>query len=354
MILFQGCQDTINIPTDPDNDLTSIPYNPVLYQPIIPVGFPAMEQPAENLMTNAGIQLGRKLFYDPILSVDSSVSCASCHLPELSFTDGLSRSQGVNGTTARGAMSLLDAGFHNIRFFWDGRAATLEEQAHLPVEDPIEMGEMWPEVEAKLKAHPTYPSDFRKAFGIESKTMINKDLATKAIAQFERSIVSSGKSRYDRFVRGEIFLEDNEYTGYLMYFNFDQSLPDAQCGHCHNAPLFGGEDFLNNGLQASPDLISFADKGLGMVTGNISDNGKFKVPSLRNIALTAPFMHTGQFATLEEVIEHYDSGGLDSPNKSSLLQPLHLTESQKSDLLAFILTLTDTTILTNPDYQNPF
>ncbi len=313
-----------------------------------------MEQPADNLMTNDGIRLGRKLFYDPILSVDSTISCSSCHLPELSFADGLAFSEGVDGTTARSSMSITNIGFHNNGFFWDGRASSLEEQAHMPVEDPIEMGEMWSNVEQKLRSHPEYPADFRRAFGIDAKTMITKDLATKAISQFERSVITGGNSRYDRFIRGEIFLGEDEFNGYLMYFDFDPTIPDAECGHCHNAPLFGGEDFFNNGLQTSPDLMSFADPGLGRVTGNISDNGKFKAPSLRNIEFSAPFMHNGQFATLEEVIEHYNSGGLNSPNKSPLIRQLQLTESQKADLLAFILTLSDSSALTNPDYQNPF
>jgi cytochrome c peroxidase len=354
ILLIMGCQDTMTDPVDPDNDLTHIPYQPLLYVPNLPAGFPVMEQPSDNPMTNDGILLGRKLFFDPILSIDSTISCSSCHLPELSFSDGLAFSPGVNGTTARGAMSIINVGFHKKGFFWDGRATTLEEQAHLPVEDPIEMGELWEHVEQKLKSHPDYPAEFRKAFGIENKSMINRDLATKAIAQFERSIISGGDTRYDRFVRGEIFLEDDEYNGYLMFFDFDPTIPDAECGHCHNAPLFGAEDFFNNGIQPSPDLLSFADRGLGKITGNISDNGKFKAPTLRNIEFTAPYMHGGQFQTLEEVIAHYNSGGVNSPNKSPLIRPLNLTESQKSDLLAFLKTLTDSTTLKNPAYQNPF
>ncbi len=352
--LLVACQDTITDPIDPADDLRDIPYHPISYIPNIPFGFPSLEQPADNPMTIDGIRLGRKLFFDPILSIDSTISCSSCHLPELSFADGLAFSQGVNGTTARGSMSIINVGFHNNRFFWDGRAATLEDQAHMPVEDPIEMGELWENVVLKLKSHSTYPEDFRKAFGIERKTEINKDLATKAIAQFERSVISGGTTKYDRFIKGEIFLEEDEYNGYLMFFDFDPTIPDAECGHCHNAPLFAAEDFFNNGLQASADLLGFADPGLGKVTGNISDNGKFKAPTLRNAEYTAPYMHNGSFQTLEEIIEHYNSGGLNSPNKSPLIRPLHLTPSQKSDLLAFLLTLSDSTIHTNPEYQSPF
>ena len=131
-------------------------------------------------------------------------------------------------------------------------------------------------------------------------------------------------------------------------------MPDAECGHCHNAPLFATSDYFNNGLQESGDFEGFADKGLGLTTGKASDNGKFKAPSLRNIAFSAPYMHDGRFNTLEEVVEHYNSGGKNSPNKNSLLYPLNLTDTQKADLIAFILTLTDSTVLTNEAYQSPF
>lgn len=305
-------------------------------------------------MTVDGIQLGRKLFFDPILSVDSTISCSSCHLPSRSFADGLASSPGVAGSTPRSSMSLINVGFHHHGMFWDGRAATLEQQALMPVEDPLEMGEQWPRVEEKLRSHQDYPADFRKAFGIANSDEINKELAAKALAQFERSIISGGNSRYDRFARGEIFLEENEYNGYLMFFDFEPTLPDAECGHCHNAPLFATNDYFNNGLQSSPDLESFPDKGLGLVTGRATDNGRFKAPTLRNIALTSPYMHDGRFTTLEEVVDHYNSGGHPSPNKNPLLYPLQLTESEKQDLIAFLHTLTDTAVLSNEAFQSPF
>lgn len=351
--MFIQCHDTIDI--DPqENDLTGIPYQPVQYMPVVPASFPALEQPEDNLMTVDGIRLGRKLFYDPILSIDSTISCASCHSQAGSFTDQVAVSKGVAGVTTRSSMSLINVAFHHHGFFWDGRAATLEAQALAPVENPVEMGESWDNVVLKLKAHPDYPSDFRRAFGIENSSQITSDLATKAIAQFERSLISGGNTKYDRFARGEIFLEENEYNGYLMFFDFDPTIPDAECGHCHNAPLFATSDYFNNGLQESADFNGFTDKGLGDITGKPSDNGKFKAPTLRNIAFTAPYMHDGRFQTLDEVIEHYNSGGKSSPNKSALLYPLHLTETQKEDLKAFILTLTDSSVITNQAFQNPF
>ena len=349
-----SCHDTVDDPTVTEGDLTSIPYEPVTYELDIPDGFPALEQPVDNPMTVDGIQLGRKLFFDPILSIDSTISCSSCHQPNLSFTDGLPLSEGVNGTTHRGSIGLLNVGFHYSGLFWDGRAATLEELALIPVEDPIEMAESWDSVELKLKNHPEYPAAFRKAFGIADKSMIDRNLAAKAMAQFLRTIVSGTNSRYDQYIRGDIFLEENEINGYLMFFNLDPSLPDAQCGHCHNAPLLATNDYFNNGLQESPDLLSFPDKGRGAITGLMSDNGLFKPPTLRNLVFSAPYMHDGRFNTLEEVVDHYASGGKNSPNKSSFMFNLVLTESQKADILAFLLTLTDSTTLSNPAYQNPF
>ncbi len=355
VIGLMQCEDSIDDQYVKDKDLSYIPYEPVLYTVSLPSDFPALEQPADNPMTVDGIRLGRKLFYDPILSIDSTISCSSCHNPSLSFTDSLPQSIGVNGTTRRGSMNLINVGLHYHGLFWDGRSSSLEAQALLPIEDPIEMGESWDRVEEKLRNHPEYPADFRKAFGIPSSSKVDRYLAAKAIAQFERSIVSGGNTKFDRFARGEIFLEENEYNGYLMFFDLGRpALPDAECGHCHNSPLFATNDYFNNGLQESSDLVGFGDLGLGGTTGLAPDNGRFKAPTLRNIALTAPYMHDGRFESLEEVIEHYNSGGKFSPNKNAFLYPLHLTESQKADLIAFLHTLTDTTVITNPDYQSPF
>jgi cytochrome c peroxidase len=351
ILIWTGCHDSIDKPA---GDLTNIPYSPVPYTVNIPTGFPALEQPLDNPMTVDGVFLGRELFYDPIFSIDSTVSCSSCHQQKHSFTDGLDRSIGVNGQTKRSSMNLMNVGFTYHGLFWDGRAATLEQLALIPIEDQIEMAESWSHVEQKLKRHPTYPADFRRAFGISDTSMINRDLATKAVAQFLRSITSGYNSRYDRFVRGEIFLDENEYNGYLMFFNIDPGLPDAQCGHCHNAPVMATNDFFNNGLQEAPDLESIPDKGRGLITGDPADNGKFKPPTLRNIALTAPYMHDGRFKTLEEVLDHYASGGKDSPNKSSFMYNLHLNESQKADIIAFLKTLTDSSVVTNPAYSSPF
>lgn len=356
IVFLTGCRDTIDLPEIvPGEDLTHITYKPVSYTPVIPEGFPMLEQPFDNMMTVDGIALGRKLFFDPILSIDSTISCASCHNPQRLFTDGVGVSHGVAGNTIRSSMSLVNIGFHYNGLFWDGRSATLEQQALLPVEDPVEMGESWINVVNKLKHHDTYPGDFRKAFGIENSNQITKELAAKAIAQFERSLISAGNSKFDRFVRGEVFLEDDEFNGYIMFFDLRPAeLPDAECGHCHSSSLMMVEGFFNNGLQSSTDFQGFADKGRGAVTGVTSENGLFKAPSLRNIAITGPYMHDGSLKTLEDVVAHYSSGGKSSPNKNSLIYNLNLSEQHQKELISFLHTLTDSADIQNPAFQNPF
>ncbi|MDX1409944.1 MAG: cytochrome-c peroxidase, partial [Saprospiraceae bacterium] len=213
--IWIGCGDE---PVVDPGDLEDIPYDATPFTPEIPQGFPQLEQPSSNPMTVEGVWLGRKLFFDPILSRDSTMSCSSCHLQSDGFTDGLAVSEGVDGIAGkRSAMSLINAGFMYNGLFWDGRASSLEEQALLPVEDPIELHDTWENVEEKLRGHPDYPADFRRAFGIRDRSEIDRDLAVRAIAQFERTLISTGNSRFDRFMRGEIFLEENEFNGFEMY-----------------------------------------------------------------------------------------------------------------------------------------
>ena len=350
--IWIGCGDE---PVVDPGDLEDIPYDATPFTPEIPQGFPQLEQPSSNPMTVEGVWLGRKLFFDPILSRDSTMSCSSCHLQSDGFTDGLAVSEGVDGIAGkRSAMSLINAGFMYNGLFWDGRASSLEEQALLPVEDPIELHDTWENVEEKLRGHPDYPADFRRAFGIRDRSEIDRDLAVRAIAQFERTLISTGNSRFDRFMRGEIFLEENEFNGFEMYFDISNELPDAECAHCHAAPLLTTNGFRNNGIEVVGSLDDFPDPGLGAVTGNRFDNGKFKIPTLRNVEFTAPYMHDGRFATLEEVIEHYNSGGFRAENTDPLIRPLGLTEQQKADLLSFLLTFSDTTFLTKDAFSNPF
>jgi cytochrome c peroxidase len=341
---------------DTSNDLTKFAYEPVAFDIEIPAGFPVLQIPADNQLTEQGIALGRSLFYDPILSVDSTLSCASCHFPDLSFTDGRALSPGVDGEFGtRSSMSLLNIAFNYRGLFWDGRVSTLEQQALLPIEDPIELHHTWPDLVADLQAHETYPKMFREAFGIESKTEITKELAAKAIAQFERILISGGNSQYDKVkYLNTAFFTDEELRGEDLFIDDGGGdTVDAECSHCHNGPLLMGDDFFNNGLDSTVDFSNLLDLGRGGATGVFVDNAKFKAPTLRNIGLTAPYMHDGRFGTLEEVLEHYNSGGHPSPNKDQNIRPLNLTASDKADLLFFLHSLTDTTymypeLVTNP------
>ncbi|MCB0661499.1 MAG: cytochrome-c peroxidase, partial [Saprospiraceae bacterium] len=220
LVMASACEKT-GSGMDKEGDLIDIPYEP---QPAFieqQQEFPVMEFPDDNPLTMDGIQLGRMLFFDPILSSDSTMSCSSCHLPEASFTDRLAVSPGVTGAVGRrSAMSLVNLGYANNEFFWDGRSKTLEEQALLPVEDPIELHEEWPNVEEKFRNHPDYPTLFRKAFGIDDRSKITKELAGKALAQFERTLVVGKGSRfYDVFVLENDFPTDEELRGYLMFFD---------------------------------------------------------------------------------------------------------------------------------------
>jgi cytochrome c peroxidase len=356
-IIFASFLMTVASCEDDDNkkgDLTGIVYNPESYQVNLPSHFPALEIPADNPLTKQGILLGRHLFYDPILSADSTMSCASCHLPEFSFTDAKALSVGIDGIPGRrSSMSLINIGFVKSGLFWDGRVKTLEEQALLPVEDPVELHTTWPDVIEKIKVHPTYPKMFREAFGIKNKSEISKELAAKAMAQFERIIISKD-SKFDLIQQGQAFYTDLELTGLGLFFDDDPDLPDTECGHCHNIPMATSDDFFNNGLTETNSLDGFPDIGRGKVTGSRADNGKFRAPTLRNIKYSAPYMHDGRFKTLDEVINHYKSGGKNSPNADPLLHPLAIDQYYIKALKAFIETFNDTLFYKNPDLQNPF
>ncbi len=357
-IVAIGCKscDPDVPPIDPEDDLTDIPYNSTPYELPKLIDFPPMLIPDDNPMTQEGVQLGRMLFFDPILSVDSSMSCSSCHLADKGFADGQRFSRGVQGGfTERSSMAIMNVGFIRHGLFWDGRSETLEDQALLPVEDEIELHEEWPNVVEKFKRHPDYPKKFREAFGISNKSDITKELAAKAIAQFERTmIVGAGSKYYKVFVLGDDLPSDEELNGHTMFFDKGSGLPDAQCFHCHAAPLFTDPDFRNNGLDSVANVADFKDYGRGRVTNFPFDNGKFAAPTLWNIELTAPYMHDGRFQTLEEVIDHYASGGHWSPNRDALMDSISLDAEQKADLVSFLKTLTDTSFINNPAFQSPF
>ncbi len=361
-ISFASCRrepPVIDVPGS--GDLTSIEYAPTPDTIKAPPLFPKMVIPVGNPMTKQGVALGRRLFYDPILSSDSSLSCSSCHKMAGGFTDNQALSRGVLGLAGkRSAMSLENVGFYTKGLFWDGRVSTLEQQAEMPITDHLEMNESWDRAIEKLRRHSDYPKYFREAFGIKNKSEISKELAVKALSQFERTIVSSGKAKYDRaplpFGQGAYQYSDDEIAGKGLFFNED-GFRDAQCGHCHNAPLFTTNEFLNNGLDSVADLDNFLDKGLGGFSGKKLDNGKFRVTSLRNIEFSAPYMHDGRMQTLEQVMEHYHSGGKGSDNISPLVKSIplaKLTPTEIQQIIAFMKTLSDTTLLNNPALKSPF
>ncbi len=352
ILFFSACKK--DPPTDP-NDLTNIEYNPSSYSLSIPESFPILEIPEDNPLTYQGVQLGRRLFYDPIMSADSTMSCFSCHDINYGFNEPLSLSKGIDGIEGpRSSMSLLNVGFFYNGLFWDGRSHSLEQQALEPITNPLELHDTWENVIVKLKRHENYPTRFREAFGIEHKNEITKELVAKALAQFQRIIIAGGNSKYDRVLRGEEFFTDSEFNGYDMFFDLSPDMPDAECAHCHGGPLFTTNEYVNNGISNVNSLEDFIDKGRGEVTGVLFDNGKFKIPTLRNITLTPPYMHDGRFATIEEVIHHYNSGGHYADNLDPLILPLNLSEQNIQDIIAFLRTLEDTEYTTNPDLQNPF
>lgn len=334
----------------------SIGYNPTAYAPTIPPTLPPMPVPPDNPFTVEGIALGRKLFYDPILSGDSTQSCASCHAQLFGFTDNSKRfSIGIDNIAGtRNTMPLINLGY-NLSFFWDGREASIENQALKPVENPIEMHETWANAVCKLMRLPDYRQAFYRAFG--AKTITPTEV-TKAIAQFERTMIS-GTSKFDLATQpgSGVFLTDLEYAGYEAFFT-----EEADCFHCHqavnNAFLFNDNNLHNNGLDSIIDINAFADKGRGEVTQNPNDNGKFRTPTLRNIALSAPYMHDGRFATLEEVIEHYSHGIQPSPTLDPIIATKfgngkQFTPEQKQKIIAFLHTLTDTVFTHNPALEKP-
>mgnify|MGYP003145075390 CR=1 FL=1 len=315
-------------------------FNQLIINPIIPI---------DNPQTVEGIALGKKLFFDPILSVNNTQACASCHSPRNAFSDISQFSDGVNGDFGtRNAMPIFNLAWnYDEKFFWDGSVFSLEHQALEPVENPIEMNNTWETVISRLQQHPEYPNLFTNAFG---EGIITKEKATKAIAQFERTLISAN-SKFDKYLLGEVTLTTEETNGLNVFM--DETRGD--CFHCHgspNNPLWTDNKFHNNGLDAT-----ITDLGLGAVTGDPADNGKFKSPSLRNLAYTAPFMHDGRFQTLEDVINHYSEGLQNSPTIDPLMKKVaqggvQLSAQDKADLIAFLHTLSDPSFVNNPAFQN--
>ena len=319
--------------------------------------------PSSNLTTDYGATLGRVLFYDKNLSANGTISCASCHQQENGFSDSKIFSEGFEGgLTQRHSMSLINATWYaRGMFFWDERAATLEEQVLMPFQDPIEMGMTLDAVVNAVERQDFYPELFNDAFG---STVIDADRISKALAQFIRSMVSVS-SKYDEG-RQQVNIPttdfpnftDSENNGKRLFF-LPKSLGGLSCVGCHSTEAFINPDAgaTNNGL----DLVSDGDLGVFGVIPNPAFLGTFKVPSLKNIAQSAPYMHDGRFATLDEVIEHYNSGVQDHPNLNNSLkdangapQRLNLTAQEKMDLVNFLKTLTDEALINDVKFSDPF
>jgi cytochrome c peroxidase len=335
ILLFAiGCKDTT-----PEQAPAPTPFKYTL-----PEGFPPFFSPDDNPLTKEGIALGRKLFYDPILSGDNTQACADCHRQENAFTDPRAFSIGIDGIAGhRNSMSLINIAWQH-RLFWDGRAHGLEEQALFPIKDPIEMHESLPNAVAELQAIPEYTEMFWLAFGTRK---VDSTLIAKALAQFERTL-NSVDSRYDRWKLGLDTLSKSELLGMQLFM--DPEL--GGCAKCHSfGALFSDFLFRNNGKDSIvTDLGRFAVSGLPQ------DIGAVKTPSMRNVEFTAPYMLDGRFATLEEVLEFYNTGFKLGPHTDPFmftLQKGRLSPKDQTDIIAFLKTLSDPQILTNPAFSKP-
>ena len=309
---------------------TSSPSAPPSAPPPVPRGLVPIIWPPDNPYTPAKAELGRLLYFDPRLSADGTVSCASCHDPRYAFTDGQPVSSGVRGQKGgRSAPTVINRAW-SLAQFWDGRAPTLEEQAKGPMANPIEMANTHDNVATTVKAIPGYRARFRTVFGTEDITI---DHVAKAIATFERTVVS-GDSPYDRHKAGQTSALNAAQKRGMSVF-----LDKAKCDQCHEGINFTNGSFNNLGVGLDK---SNPDEGLFAVTKRPDDWGKFKTPTLREVALTGPYMHDGSLDTLADVVEFYDRGGTPNKNKDQRMKPLNLSAQEKADLAEFLKALSGT------------
>jgi cytochrome c peroxidase len=346
------------------------------YEWRLPPGFPAPRIPDDNSMTAAKVELGRRLFYDPRLSENETYSCATCHLQELAFTEGKGRAVGSTGQIhPRGSMSLANVAYAATLTWGHPFLDSLERQAQLPMfgDTPIELGmRSQAELEQRIAQIPEYARWFSDAFPGEAVTLLAIE---RAIASFERSLIS-GRAPFDRWlVAGEeAAISESAKRGYELF-----NTETFECYHCHGGFAFTDHVvyadeafpqtlFHNTGLYNIDGQGGFPTPNTGVesVTGNPADMGRFKAPTLRNIAVTAPYMHDGSIATLSEVLDHYAAGGRTiadgegagvgsaSPLKSNFVRGFRMTEVERADLLAFLTSLTDVEFLTNPEHSDPW
>lgn len=327
-------------------------HNPTPYTLEYPDHFPAPDIPSDNALTVEGVRLGRHLFFDTRLSGDNTQSCASCHLQESNFAEITRFSTGIDGIEGdKNAMVLSNLAWQDF-FFWDGRIDALEVQVKDPIVNPIEMHAAWPDVLEKVQQDATYVTLFEEAFGDDEVT---EDRVAKGLAQFVRTLVS-GNSKYDQYLEGNYSFTPSEQLGFDIYNN-----EQGDCFHCHGLATtcyqmgaFGLLQFSNNGLDSVHDVGA----GREAVTGNPSDRGKFKIPSLRNVEYSFPYMHDGRFQTLAEVVEFYNDGGHISPtidpNMKAAGVGRNWSDAQKQGLLDFMKTFSDPDFLTDTSFTDPW
>ena len=307
----------------------------------VPKNWPAPSYDFKNNpLTEEGFQLGRNLFYDPLLSKDNTISCASCHLQQTGFTHvDHDLSHGIDGKIGtRNALTLQNLAWSKT-FMWDGGVNHLDVQALAPISSEVEMNESLENVVLKLQQSEKYQNLFFSAFNTKK---ITGQLTLKALSQYVVSLTTFN-SKYDKVARNEAVFSEMEQKGYSTF--------KTHCASCHKEPLFTSETFENNGLTIDPTLN---DLGRMTITQNPTDSLKFKVPTLRNIEFTFPYMHDGRFTTLNDVIKHYNSGIQQSKTVATTLQiPMNLSDDERIELIAFLKTLTDKEFLFNPKYAYP-
>lgn len=344
----------------------------------LPEGVPLPVVPADNPMSRAKVELGRHLFYDTRLSLNQTQSCATCHAQERAFTESLPRSVGSTGEVhPRNSMSLANIAWSAVLTWANPNLQTLEAQALIPMfgEEPVEMGMAGQEGELlrRINASEVYPAMFAAAFPGDTAAVSVANIS-RAIASFQRSLISVN-SPYDRYLRGD----DNAVSAQVLAGEelfFSERL---ECFHCHTGPFLGGTinyagkgffeaEFFNTGLYNLDGAGRYPDPntGIHVFTGDPDDMGRFRAPTLKNIAVTAPYMHDGSIATLEEVIDHYAAGGRTivngpnagvgsrSPLRSEFMVGFELTTEEKQALLAYLRALTDSTFLSDPRHANPW
>ncbi len=307
------------------------------YLDFVPSHFPIPDMPQDSFPTELKVAFGRKLFYDPILSRDGTISCASCHNPSLAFSDDVALSLGVEkrlGT--RNSPSLANVVYQKA-LLREGGIPTLEQQILVPIQEHNEFDDNMLVIVKKIKNDKEYVNLAKSAFNRE----IDPFVITRSIAAFERTLIS-GNAKYDKAINDKLKLTAIESQGKDLFFS-----EKTNCSRCHGSILFTNQGFENNGLYEH-----YQDEGRKRLTGLDSDDARFKVPSLRNIELTAPYMHDGSITTLEGVIEHYSDNVANHVNKSNLVRSLQLTKEEKSALLAFLKTLTDYEFINNKIFKN--